>query len=708
MAKAHDFDKMRDIYQSIPKKLQKKSQDPFAAFVEDRYYKMSYAKQPIRQVWQGTQDLYYANDWEWIVSGEDFNRPVRFPTLRDFIKSLTDIFMQNPPDIELKEKFEEDKHLVKGKKAYIDYLKDSIHEKSIRRQCFEDMFFYGKGFREASYWQVKKNLNGKDECVFDDVATRRLDPRNVFVDENANRMHDALRLDGARDMIIRETIPYSTYLQMADAYGWTAEIEPENYFALKGMDYLVSNSRELQEKTPNMVVKLYKYLNQEEDIYGIVANGVSVSENSMKKALGTSRFNVIDYTYEYRNDSYWSNTLAQLIAPHIYLKDTTFNLKIMNMKLLLQPVIAVSNDFGFNRKIHVIQPGGVWQAQAFDQGKIQDKVMPLVTGNINTGAEEMLQTINSELTVTTRSDLRSLEFYKKKTATEVMAQGQSQNAHNETVESVNEIEAEAILYELVLEIMNEFMDEKNKEGLRRRIPIKDYAVIKNDSGAEFVKHVGYDDVFELTKDMIDADAKILVIDKRSKVAQNAEKMGRILQAVPLIANIAQLNPEALVKVNFLGILEQVVESVGMDVDRSFMDDASLYEDEFQNLGEEILLGHNVLIPDKESRADSMKRLKFLLAFKKGNDLKPFQKKAFDFHLDKTMKNITADHSMDAMEKRGKKVTPDGMPVAGQPAMGQPNMPNMSKPTGPNTGKGVMNVPQVDERLTKSTAPEALV
>jgi hypothetical protein len=712
---AKDYTQMLDIYHSIPQSYEGKAQDSFAKFVEDRYYSMSYAKQPIRQVWQGTQDLYYANDWEWIVSGEDWNRPVRFPTLRDFIKSLTDVFMQDPPDILLKEKFEDDKHLVMGKKAYIDYLRDSIHEKSIRRQVIEDMFFFGKGFREVSYWNVEKEFNGEKECVFDDIATRRIDPRNVFVDENTNKLHDKLRIDGARDIILRENLPYSTYLALAEKKGWDTKVQPENYFALKGMDYLVSNSRELAEKTPVLAVKLYEYQNQEEDIFGLVANGKTVYESSLKKEKGTSRFNLVDYTYEFRNDSFWPNTLAQLIAPHIFLKDTLVNLEIMNLKLTLQPVVAVSSDFGFNRKIHVIQPGGVWQAQAFDQGKIQDKVMPLVTGNPNTKVYDMLQNINSELTITTRSDLRSLEYYKKKTATETIAQGQSQNAHNETIENINEIESEAVLWELAIEIMHEFMDEKNKKGLRRKVPIDDYAVTKNDSNAEFVRHVGYNDVFELTQPMIDSEAEMIVKDRRSEVAKNAEKMGRIMQAIPLIGNIAQLNPELMAKVNFEGILEQLVESVGLDVERSFMDDASIYEDEFENLAEEILLGHNVELPEGESRKDSMKRMKFLLSLNKKEQFKGLSKKAFDYHFGKTVENITRDFSKDVAKERGKALQLSAMEQmaqqGGQPmgGMSQTNLNNSTKVVGPNTGKNnVKNIPSPDTTMLGAVKPESLI
>jgi hypothetical protein len=265
--------------------------------------------------------------------------------------------------------------------------------------------------------------------------------------------------------------------------------------------------------------------------------------------------------------------------------------------------------------------------------------------------------------------------------------------------------------------MHEFMDEKNHKGLRRRIPIKDYAVTKNDAMAEFVNHVGYEDIFELTQQMIDCEADIIVTDRRSEVARNAEKLGRIMQAIPLIGNFAQLFPDVLARINGEGIIEQLLESVGMDIDRSLMDDESIYNDEFENLTEEILLGHNVSLPEGESREDSMKRLRFLLALKKKEVFKGLAKRAYEFHLGKTMDNIVADHSMDVASKRGKKVTPEGVPTppmgVNAGAAGFSNLPNMSGPSqagGPQPGakqSGKMNIPQPDERLMKGNSPEAL-
>lgn len=676
-----DVKELTDIYRGITAPQgAKKGSDDFSQFVESRFYPMSYAKQQIREIWQGTESLYYCNDWEWIVKGEGFDRPVRFPTLRDFIKTLTDVFMKDPPDILLKavgERDEKVESLLVGKKAYIDQRRNSIHEKTVRRQVIEDMFWAGKAFREVGYHNIKQMYGNDEKTLFNNVATRRLDFRHVFVDEQAIKLHDALRINGARDVIIRAVMPYSAFLEYAKRHPEfknVDQVQPENYFTTYGLDYLVTNSREVVEKTPLWVVKLYEYENQEQNLYGIVANNVTICESTLLEAKGTTRIPVVDYTFEPRNDSFWGNSLAQLIAPHIYIKDTIYNLELMNLKLTLQPVVAVSGDFGYNPAVHLLQPGGVWEAGGQMNGKLGDNIQPLIAGNSNTRSLEMLQNISGEMSVTSRADLRTLEFYKGKTATEVMQQNQSMNAHNETIECITEIESEAVLFDIFLEIMKNCMDEDDENGNKRLVRIKDYAIDRKEGVPSFVKKAGYEDSFTLSEEMIEQDCEVEVLDKRSQIAQNLEKMGRVMQAIPLIGNMGQLFPEVLQKVDAVGLLTQLVEYVGLDLDRSFKDMGDIY-DEFEMTKEEILFGHDVDVPEDEDRKESMARLKYFLDFQEDNpDLKETQKKALRYHIEQTMKNITRNHlekKREQVAQASQQMPPGVMPDGGQqPQPGQ--------------------------------------
>lgn len=603
--------------------------DDFARRVMERFYLMAFAKEDWRSVMQGTQNLYYVNDWEWIVAGDSFTRPVRFPTLRDFVKTLTDTFMQDPPEAMLTHRRDEDKDLVVGKQAYIEFIMSTIHEKTTRRQVVEDMFFYGLGVRAIDYFDIYQEYKGELMQTVKDVCTYRVDPRNFFVDEHANNLYSKVQMNCARDLIIRHIMPFSTFKnKFKDVSGCDiSQVQPVNFYSTEGPDYVVTNAKETVEKSRTSVVKLYEYQNQETNEYGLIANGCTILKGKLSECKGTKGFSVVAYKFEPRNDSFWGNNLAQLIAPHIYLKDTLINLEIMNVKLTLQPVLAVSGDFGYNPRVHVMQPGGVWTAGGQMNGKIEDNIQPIVAGNANTRVYDMLNNINSELTITSRADLRSLEYYQGKTATEVNQQKQSMNAHNETIEALNEIEAEARMYEIINDQMVSFMDASDKKGEMRRIPIANYVVNQTEGqGLKFNQKSGAKDYFDLTEEIINVDCEIVVIDKRKDKALKYERMGRIMQFIPLVTNLAGASPEVAQAINLVGLLQEASEMLDLNQEKIFKDGNS-YADEFEEIKEEILLANKVSLPKTMERKDGIAMLKFLLALDEKYELKPDQKVA---------------------------------------------------------------------------------
>lgn len=643
-----------DIYNNVPlqgKQVPTKKMDEAATRVAQRFYPMSLSKQNRRDVWQGVQSLYYCDDWSWIVQGgSDWNMNVRFPTLRDVTKSLTDVFMANPPEVVIDPRFKDDEMLVRGKKAYLEGIASSIHEKKVRRKVIEDMFFYGVGFRipvymdlEQEYPDPRNTKKMQNICIYKDVASYRADPRDIFIDETANQMHDALK-QGARDAIWRETIPYSTFLQKyGDESVFSIKgVTPVSWIEALGTDYLAMNTREIMEKSQANVVKMYHYFNQETDEYTIIANYQTIFQGSLFLTKGTRAIPIVDYMFEKRNDSYWGQSLGELIAPHIYAKDTIFNLEMLNLKLTLQPVLAVSGDFGWNPRVHKLQPGAVWTSGGSLQGRLADHMQPIIAGNSNTRSFEMLQTLKGEMSVTSRTDVNNLQFEGGKTATEVLNQSQSMQSHNDTIEVIAEIESESILYTLWDQQMRVFMDEFTEKDLKRRVKIKNYMVSETpERGARFMEQQGYEDMFHLSKEMIDVECDITVKDKRGDKVAKAEKMGRMMQALPVIGNLAQLDPQIMGTINFSYILEEMISGLDLDPMKAFKD-KSQYLDEYQMVREEILLGNKVDVPD-ETRAQSLERLRWLVAMKENQDLDDSQMLAWQFHLQGTMANITANH-----------------------------------------------------------------
>lgn len=648
-----DFQKYQQEYvvQGSDKAAPAKAFDADATRVEQRFFQMSLAKQNRREAWDGMQRLYYCNDWQWIVNGDDFNAPIRFPTLRDITMALTDKYMEDLPEAVLRPHFDEDKHLITAKKAYIEYVQRQPQYKKVRRMAIQDMFMAGDGFLRVGFYDIKKKLGDDKEpqTLYRDVGISYVSYRDLFVDETAVTLHDPQGEMGARDIIIRRLMPYSRFVEeIAPREGFeTAGVMAEAFIQTMGVDYLVTNSREILEKGPVQMVKLYEYENVETDEYIVVANGHTIFKGSLKKHRGVKGFDLINYKFEPRNDSFWSNCLGELLAPHIYAKDQIFNLELMNLKLSLQPVLAVSGDFGYNPRVHVLQPGGIWTAGSKLQGKVGDNIAPIVAGNSNTKAYEMLAKISDETTITSRANIQSLEFSQGQTATQTLEISQSQNAHNMRINAINEIEAETVLITRMVECMESFMESDEKAGVKKRkIPIKNNRVRQGEKGdTVFFSKNGFDDYFYMTDKMIDVPCRTEVIDKRSEKVAQVELMGRIMQFIPLVTNVMQVDPQVGQRLNVMGLIEQAVDAMGLDHSKTFNDDNSIFEDEYEMLKEEIILGNNVTLPLNETRKESTARLKFLLAFEKDmrDEFTKDQQRAFDYVLEQVMENITRNH-----------------------------------------------------------------
>ena len=628
---------------NLPKAKKEAGFSEAVLFVMGRFQAMAQAKASrILPVWVGGQRLRYCNDWEWIIKGEGFERPVRGTTLRDIEKSLVDKFMQDPPDVKMKAKNDSQKNLVIGKKAYIESIRESVYEKKVRRQCVEDMFgVYGCGFRRVKYFEMS---DGKCE-----MGSYRLPPEHVFPDETALELQDKFGNNSCRDIIIKNIMPISTYELMCEKRGWVkTAVHAEAWETTEASDMSVADNSASLEKSTVFGVKVYEYMNVEQDLYIVIADNQCVCEGTMTEAEGINEIPIAMYQFETRNDSFWPNTLPQILAAHIYLKDTLFNLELQNLKLTIQPVIAMSGSFGFNKKLHQIQAGAVWQAGGVLNGNIGDHVQPIAFGNPNTQVYNMMQVVSGELSQASRSDIRTLEFVKNKTATEAQLQNQSMNAHNETIENINEIEAEAILVQLMLKLMKALMNDKDGKETKRNVNIKGYQVYKTDSEEPyFEEQSGIESVFELSQEMIDVEAEVTVEDRRSVVAKNSEKVGRIMQILPIMSNIAAVNPEVAEGLKVLGIFEQFLEYIGLDVSRSMNLKNSGHEDPYKVLKADLLFGHKIDVPEDETRDESLARYmyfsKWMTQLTKDKKLTKDVELAVMYHLNSAMKNIQSRH-----------------------------------------------------------------
>lgn len=632
---------------------QAKDLDNTATFVQQRYQRMVTSKVDYSQRLQAVWEL-MDEPTNWLMYADYFSTPIRTNTLRDVVNNLVDLFMKNPPEAVLEAEQKQFKYSAIAMQAYIDGIKESIHEKKIKRQVIYDMFQWGNGFRSVMYHNMTKMLKGEKMKIFDDLATSRIDPRRFFMDESCYQLHDALRLEQARDCINKRWFDFDTfksYFSQIDGVKNLDKVQPVNFFNdVLGTNYYTFNYKETTEKSEALGVHVYEYMNQADGRYILIANRTCIYEGTLIDDKGTDRIPVVQYQFEPRPDSPWGKSIGEILAPYIYMEDTLLNLELMNIKLTLQPVLAVSGDFGFNPRIHVVQPGGVWTAGGNFSGKIGDSIQPIVSGNSKTNFYNMQNLLRNKITESSRADLRNLDTGVDQTATQVLSQTKSYNSHNEYVEHINEIEAEGVLTELMLDIIHSYMNTVDEDGNSKRVKVKGF-VVRQSEGMEptFLSRSGEEDYFDMVNSVLDAELKVSVRDKRSEVAESVEKVGRWMQFLPLLSNLEQLNPEIAGRIDWDYILAETMEAIDINSTKALKQTDSDYVDQFSLLKDEILFGHNIDVPQDEEREDSTRRLRFLIAWsqtkqwKEGGAKDPLAERAWSYHFDSTMQNIQRSH-----------------------------------------------------------------
>lgn len=694
-----DIQKLSDQYfSSEPEKGKYTARDGFSMFVERRFYNMAWARNQWYQRVNRTFKL-----WDvykpWLVDGENFDKAVRFPTLRDTAKAIKDEIMRNPPKAVLEPLNGEKANRAQALEAKINEVKDNVYEKRTQADCIADMLFYGRGVRLINYY-CEKTADGR--YLYDDIGTERLDPRNCYFDEKGRYLYDPKKRDMKRDAIFKFVYPYSTFKDkfegmegVVDLSGVTAkEVEFSG-------DLNYETEREAEEtKEKGLGVAVYVYYNQEQNIMGIVANGVTIIEpKPIDNPLG--RIPVVLYDFETRRDGAWPNSLAELIAPHIYAQDTVFNLELMGLKLDLMPATMVDSDLGYNKKIHRLYPRAVWEMNVPPGKALQNMVVPFQRAQSDPNRfYGMNNYIESQMTITSGQDRKALYLSPGELATQTAMKNQTMQKAVGGLIFANELEAEAQMTELMVEFVKAYMTDKrdikigDKDTKKyRKVKVKNFKVEQfNEGDVNFEPSQGVDSYFDLTKEAVDVDVRVQVKDMRTKMMLQEKKVASLMQFLPIATNFitagAQIDPAVLKKLDFVGMLEQSAEALDMDLSRTIrnVDSSSLNIIEREHMA--MILGLDVPVPADEGYEDSLEHKKqhekFRFVYRNGKktkdetmmfkSLNDLQKKKFMDHYIATMENVRNKVLSEAYaEKEEQAMPPQGMPEK-QPV---PSMPKQS-------------------------------
>lgn len=658
-----DLDKLKNRY--YPTNVKKKliGEDDFSRFVEMRFNNMAEARRDWYHRTHRTWKL-----WDvfqpWLVEGEKFDRAVRFPTLRDAGKAIVDEIMKAPPEATLEPIGGVKRNRAQALEFKIRETNENIYEKLIQRDCIKDMIFFGVGYRRADYYKVK--MMKEDDCIvnWDDIGTERLDPTNVFWDEQGRNIWDPKRRDMKRDCIIKYEFPYSTFIDIfQEKEGFNIENVEPFYVPLSGdQNYPTSRETQEEEKSASPVVYVYEYINQEIGMKGFVANKVTIKPlDWIENDHG--RINIVAYQFEKRQDTFYPMSLAELIAPHIYAQDTIFNLELMGLKLDLMPATMIDSDMGYNRKLHKLTPRAVWSMNVPPGKSLRDSVWPFQRAQRDSnGFYNMNNFLESQLTVTSGHDRKSLYLNPNELATQTAAKRQAAEKSVNALVFANELEAEAQLTELMVSDIKQYLTEKQehktKDGKEtkkyRKVRAEGYIVKQQSEGdAIFEPSKGENSLFDLTEDSVDVDVQVKVKNMRTKMLLQEAKVNKLLQFLPITTNIAQIDPKVMERLDSVGILEQLAEAMDMDMKRTIknVDGSSLNVIQREHIA--MMMGINVPVPSEESYEDSLEHKKqhekLRYIFKDGkrtdketniwSNLKQFQKDKWDNHYKATLENL---------------------------------------------------------------------
>ena len=484
---AFDVKKLENRYYPTQTTRQLIGQDEYAKFVERRFWSMAWSRNSWHQRIQRTFPL-----WDvfrpWLLEGENFDKAVRFPTLRDTARAISDEILKDPPEATIEPRNGEKPNRAQALQFKLEERLDDTYEKLVQEECLNDMVVYGEGFRLPSYYDVRfwDKEDEKERQTFNDIASERINPFNVYLDPHGRYIWEPLKKNCKRDSIIKYQYPHSTFMDLFQEMPGIKNLDlvPVTEQKMTG-EFVIPTTSEIEEKDltgTRHVVNAYVNHNQEEQFYGIVANGITVLE---PRTIPNKhrRIPLVNYKFERRQDEvFYGNNLAELIAPHIYSQDTIFNLELMGLKLDLMPATMVDSDLGYNRKIHKLHPRAVWQMNGPPGKKLQDSVVPFLRAQRDSnGFQNMNGLIDSLMTVTSGIDRRSLFLSPGELATQTAFKNQTTQKRVNRIVFSNELLAEANLVELMVSDIRQYLPEKinmkigNKDTKRfRKVKIEGY------------------------------------------------------------------------------------------------------------------------------------------------------------------------------------------------------------------------------------------
>lgn len=572
-AKAYDFRKSADR----------------VAYIKYRLNRMSDAKSVLQTKFQLSKQMYEVFE-KHLTEGENWNQAYRFPETFGAIQRKYADLLEALPEVKIRGTKPKAKDFAVASQAtYEQYEKQTNTEHEKARAIF-DALIYGTGIVQEMYWKWNqkiipvvdgevlplKSKNKKDACLYDGLVTRRVDPRDFYVDDAAYSLHDDAG-NGAVDCAVRRLFTDVEWYEQftSPTYKNLDKVSPVAWGVSMITTGKVPYEKESQEqKTSRRYYEVIEYWNRVKDMLTVLANGVEIYNGPNPYQHKKLPF-VAYYNYR-RDDSFWGLSEIEVLAPYIQAKEEIRNLQILDAKLKLQPALAVAGYAQFNEEENELQPGAVFNLRGVVNGKVSDAIMPLSFGGVDANASQVLDMIENDRIAATGDDTRALFANPGQLATQTLAKRESSQKRVRGNIFINTRDAEyhraKIRMSNILQfIAKPYLSSSGRVQYRRiRVEGFDIRQDSDETKPYFTQKYGAQGYFSLNnavfKNMEDS-YEIEIVDVQTQESLKKQETEDTLKMLELMLQF----PQSIQKASPLGLLKQLAKKINIDYYEVFPD-----------------------------------------------------------------------------------------------------------------------------------------
>jgi hypothetical protein len=569
----------KDVWSKLPPEDFKTMQ-----MITTRAVYMANVKEPHRQRWLASQN-YKDSFNEMFGYGENYNAPFRPPRAFGVENRLYAKMMKNEIDVKIDSvtRTPEDLACSRAIQLAVDGVKQSSNYRTEMAKCMRDVCgVFGNGILYIGHEYFKKKVYTKtaggefkqEEQITDQPHFERIDPRYFFIDDAALTLNEEGTRLAARDCIWDEVMMLSDF---QTRYGSDKKFRNTDlvHGTVKSATFLNLNmaphdAEAVQwSSSPNAYVHCYKYYNREQDMFVILANTIPIYTSRLDD--NHKKLPFVHYQFYRRGDGPWADAPLTIILPILIKYDLLDTLAWDNMMLLLQPPIFLAGSVNIGQGTEM-GPGAQIRVSDLGDRKLTDAIMPMQLTSLDKNYEAFRNILNDEMTLAIGDDARGLYANPDQLATQTNYKYQNLNDLLYSMIKMNEMTACKQEAEMIISNIKQYMLADGKDKKTFHVKVSGFKVEQSPFGTRiptFLKAPNVEDVFELTKDLLDIEYRIVIESGAHEKQENDEAVKNWMQFFQMIMPIAQMMPDFAQKVDFYAGVVNLADRLGLEIEDMF-------------------------------------------------------------------------------------------------------------------------------------------